>query len=158
MHGDDVQQISGHGGRVLRRAAALRTTTLFRALILFTHASCGLTGARWRVREVRGVDFRSGIFYRLFVPHSMYPPVGTPGRNGGFGWGRCPPHPPNPGSPEGTSKIVIFVGFWAFGEFSYFSLSSRILPFYTMRYTRVMSMSRRVYMAAEAAAVIEPQS
>ena len=106
------------------------------------------------------------------TPHArlLYLPVGTPGWNGGVGWGRYPPHPPNPGWPEGTSKIVIFAGFWAFGEsrrrrqkaplgeFSHFTLSSRLLPFYIMRFARVMSMSRPVggyylYTAAETAVI-----
>ena len=53
-----------------------------------------------------------------------------------------------------------FCGIWAFGafgEFSSFSLSSRLLPFYTMRFTRVMSRpvgEYRVYTATETAAVI----
>ena len=68
----------------------------------------------------------------------MYPPVGTPGRNGGVEWGRYPPHPPNPGWSEATSKNRDFCGIlviWGIrGIFSFLSLLSPSAVLYNALY------------------------
>ena len=122
------------------------------------HQASAIIQSATRVKLPSSVVFFPRLLAGFCTP-GWVPPVGMGGLGG---VGTHPTHP----TQAGRRARRDFCEIWAFGdlgEFSHFSLSSRLLPSYTMRFTRVMSMPRpvggyHVYTAAETTAVLRVEN